>query len=74
MRLSSLINTAIVAFASPPAFVRHAPSQPDFATAIAKVVQELPRVINVAGKKKVMEWGAPGGIRMKSGETWHKSA
>jgi len=75
----SLIDTATIAFASPPKITRYAPHQPDSATAIANVVLELPGVVDSveisSGEKRVLEWGGPEpGMRIKSRETWHDPA
>ncbi|ORY30327.1 NUDIX hydrolase domain-like protein [Naematelia encephala] len=73
-----LINTAAVAYGSPPSFERWAPQQPEFSTVIANVVLELPGVINSTaseGEAKVLEWGGTeAGVRIRSGETWHSLA
>ncbi len=66
-------------FRVPPKITRYAPHQPDFATAIANVVLELPGVVDSveisSGEKRVLEWGGPEpGMRIKSRETWHDPA
>ena len=81
----SLINTATVAYGSPPAFPRFAPHQPAFSTVIANVVLELPNVLELESSRtevlaqgkehRPLEWGGTElGVRIPSGETWHDRA
>lgn len=75
----SLIHTASIAYGREPAFGRLAPHQPNYATAIANVVSELPGILEddrlaaLRGEKrevKILEWGGvdPSAPRMRSAE------
>lgn len=78
--MSSLIQTATLAYNSPTAYTRWAPGQEPFTTLISTVVAELPSVLEqderdrIAGKEVVrgpVEWGSlNGGKGVKSGEVW----
>lgn len=82
--MNRLINTAEIAFGSPPVFSRFAPQQPQFITVIARVVEELPGILeaeanqtdgSVREEKRPLEWGSTeAGVRILSGETWHERA
>ncbi|KAL7419386.1 hypothetical protein Q5752_006224 [Cryptotrichosporon argae] len=69
-----LIHAAAVAYAAAPAFGRFAPRQPEYSTAIANVVLELPGVVassqaeGLASHGRVLEWGGT-----EPGKTWRSN-
>jgi hypothetical protein len=80
----SLMDTAIIAYGSPPLFGRFASHQPPFSTVISNVVLELPGILELESsrpasslnqEKRPLEWGGTEpGVRTLSGETWHERA
>lgn len=78
----SLIHASTIAYGTEPSYGRFASHQPEFSTAIANVVLELPGVIETttsraeslaaeSGEKRVLEWGGTEpGVRTVSGETY----
>ncbi|WVQ75918.1 hypothetical protein IAR50_005553 [Cryptococcus sp. DSM 104548] len=74
-----LIDTATVAFGTPPSFTRFASNQLPFSSVISDVVLKLPGVMDRSTGSKsentshVLEWvGTEVGQRIISGETWAK--
>jgi coenzyme A diphosphatase NUDT7 len=78
--LTSLINTAKIAYNRGPAFDHYAAHQPPFTTAITSIVAELPgileqdRLAELAGETKEtrpLEWGGVDpNVRWRSGEVY----
>ncbi|ORX33990.1 hypothetical protein BD324DRAFT_643669 [Kockovaella imperatae] len=77
-----LINTATLAYGTPPSFTRFAPGQLSSEQVIERVVAELPLALakesalspeeRTGLKALPLEWGnLESGERVKSGETWH---